>query len=93
MSDKPRDFTLWVNRLTEAVVDLMESQTTQGRMLLRVLNQIADGQIAIRAEVAALNATTKELAIEQTLLGNRVENALAKALRANIRLDDIEDAR
>jgi hypothetical protein len=31
------------------------------------------------------------LASEQALLGNRVENAFSRAMRANIRLDEIED--
>jgi outer membrane murein-binding lipoprotein Lpp len=93
MSDKPRDLTLErVNRLTQAVADLVDNQTAQGRMLLRLLQQIAgklDGLDAIRSEIAALNTTVRQMAIEQTLLGNRVENAFAPAVQANIRLDEM----
>jgi hypothetical protein len=32
-----------------------------------------------------------DLASEQVLLGNRFENAFSRALRTNIRLDEIED--
>jgi hypothetical protein len=33
----------------------------------------------------------RELASEHILLGNRVESAFSRALRTNIRLDEIED--
>jgi hypothetical protein len=92
MSDKPRDLTLErVNRLTQAVADLGENQTAQGRMLMRLLGQMSDQLGAIRTELAALNGTVRDLASEQVLLGNRVENAFTRALRTNIRLDEIED--
>lgn len=87
MSDeaRPRDLTLKrVNRLTQTVADLGESQTTQGRMMLRMLEQISD-------RLAAIEKAVREVASEQALLGTRVENAFSRALRTNIRLDAIED--
>jgi hypothetical protein len=85
VSDKPRDLTLErVNRLTQAVADLGESHAAQGRMIIAQL-------AAIRSELATLNASMRDVAGEQALLGNRVENAFSRALRANIRLDEIED--
>lgn len=85
MSDKPRDITLErVNRLTTAVADLMESQTSQGRMMLQMLTQISN-------RLESIEKAIRELSSEQILLGNRVENAFSRAMRTNIRLDEIED--
>lgn len=85
MSDKPRDLTLErINRLSTAVADLMESHTSQGRMVLKMLTQISD-------HLEGVEKAVRELASEQVLLGNRVENAFSRTLRTNIRLDEIED--
>jgi hypothetical protein len=87
MSDKPRDLTLErVNRLTVAVADLMESHTAQGRQFLGMMQRMID-------HLERIEKSINELASEQVLLGNRVENAFSRALRANIRLDDLEDAK
>jgi hypothetical protein len=107
VSDKPRDFTLErVNRLTQAVADLMESHQAQGRNLLRVL-ELQGKQLAMLGEqlerqshqmvriegaISALVSQVRDVASEQVLLGNRMENAFSKALQANIRLDAAEDA-
>jgi hypothetical protein len=88
----PLDLTLErVNRLTQAVADLGENQLAQGRMLLQLLNQMSDQLDAFRTELAAVTGTVRDLASEQVLLGNRVESAATSVLRANIRLDEIED--
>jgi hypothetical protein len=100
MSDKPRDLTLErVNRLTAAVADLTESHAQQGRMMIRILEELSERMggfsaelTGIRAELVDVKGLLRELASEQVLLGNRVENAFSKALRANIRLDEMEDA-
>lgn len=85
MSDTPRNLTLErVNRLTDAVADLMESHAAQGRAVLHRLDKI-------EAHLGSLATDIRGLASEQALLGNRVENAFVKAMRANIRLDEIED--
>jgi uncharacterized protein YoxC len=92
MSDQPRDLTLErVNRLTQALADLMEGQTQQGRMLLRVMTQISSQLDAIKTELTDVSAAVRELASEQVLLGNRVESAFSCAMRTNIRLDELED--
>jgi hypothetical protein len=83
MSDKPRDLTLErVNRLTEAVADLMESQAAQGRMLLRMLTQIDSRIDSIKTELTGLTAAVRELANKQVLLGDRVENAFSRVTPA-----------
>jgi hypothetical protein len=92
MSDKPRDLTLErVNRLTVALADLSESHAAQGRQFLRMMQQILDSQARIEAQMLTMGKDVRELASEQVLLGNRVENAFSRALRANIRLDDMEN--
>jgi outer membrane murein-binding lipoprotein Lpp len=100
MSDQPRDLTFErIKRFTEAVADLMESHTPQGRNLARLLDlqgqQLGRIEVALNtlsSDVRGLATHVHDLASEQVLLGNRVENAFSKALRANIRLDDIEEA-
>jgi hypothetical protein len=92
MSDKPRDLTLErINRLTVAVADLSESQTAQGRQFLTMMQHIVGHLERIEAQIAAVGMEVHALASEQVLLGNRVENAFNRALRTNIRLDEIED--
>jgi hypothetical protein len=92
MSDKPRDLTLErVNRLTQAVADLMESNTALGRNLLRILEHQGGQLDRIEGGIQSLAKEMRALAGEQVLLGNRVENAFSRALRTNIRLDEIED--
>lgn len=94
MSDKTvADLTLErVNRLTQAVADLMESHAAQGRNVTRMLTGMGEQLDRMEVRLGALTAEVRALASEQVLLGNRVENAFSRALRANIRLDEIEDA-
>jgi hypothetical protein len=88
MSTEPRDLTLErLNRLTQAVADLMDSQTAQGRNIVRLLEGIG----RIEVQIGALAKDVRELAAEQALLGNRVENAFNRALRVDIRMDALED--
>jgi hypothetical protein len=93
MSDKPTtDLTLErIKRLTEAVADLMESHATQGRQMFRLLDLQGQQLGRIETTLHALAVDIRGLASEQILLGNRVENSFSRALRANIRLDEIED--
>jgi hypothetical protein len=93
MSDKPRDLTLErVNRLTVALTDLGESHTAQGRQFLAMMQRMIQHLERIELLIGDLGKDVRNLAAEQALLGNRVENAFSRALRANIRLDEIEDA-
>lgn len=88
----PHDITLErVKRLSEAMADLMESHASQGRLMMKQLTRMDERLTGIEANLASLAKDVRELASEQALLGNRVENAFARALRANIRLDEIED--
>ncbi|TDH58728.1 hypothetical protein E2C06_31055 [Dankookia rubra] len=73
-----------VNRLTQAVADMMDAHAAQGRQLLAALDRVERRLGAVEGEVRAL-------AQEHALLGNRVEEAVSRALRAHIRLDDLED--
>jgi hypothetical protein len=93
MSDKTTaDLTLErVNRLTLAVADLTESQTAQGRQLLMMMQRMTAHLERIETQIAGVAKDVRELATEQVSLGNRVENAFSRALRANIRLDNLED--
>jgi len=93
MSDAPRNLTLErVNRLTQAMADLMESHAAQGRMTTRLLTQMNEHMASIDERLATLSNGVRDLASEQILLGNRIEEGLARALRANARLDEKEDA-
>lgn len=92
MSEEPRSLLLErVNRLSQAMADLMESHAAQGRMLLRMMTQIDDRLASIDTTLSTLAKDVRALAGEQILLGNRIEDAFARALRANVRLDDFED--
>ena len=92
MSDTPRNITLErVNRLTQAVGDLAENNAAQNRMTARLLVQMNDGIASLTKEVHALAGEVRSLAAEQVLLGNRVEEAFARAMQANYRLNEIED--
>jgi hypothetical protein len=92
MSENPRDLTLErVNRLTVAVADLSESHTAQGRQSLAMVQRVIDRLERIETQIAAVGMDVHALASEHVLLGNRVQNAFNRALRTNIRLDEIED--
>lgn len=81
-----------VNRLTQAMADLTESHAAQGRMMMRLLNQMNERLVSIDAAAIELRNGMRDLTSEQVLLGNRIEEAFARALRANIRLDEREDS-
>lgn len=53
-------------------------------MITRLLMQMSE-------QLEILTKTVREVASEQVLLGNRVEDAFARAMRANARLDELED--
>jgi hypothetical protein len=89
---EPRNLTLErVNRLSQAVADLTESHAAQGRTILRLLTQLDQRLESMDTNLATLAKSVRELASEQALLGNRIEEAFARALRANVRLDELED--
>ncbi len=51
-----------------------------------------DGRLdRMDGRLQAIDREVRALAGEQALLGNRVEDAFSRALRANIRLDEVED--
>jgi hypothetical protein len=92
VSDEPRNLTLErVNRLTQAVADLAESHAAQGRMMMRLLTQMNEHLASMDIRLNELSKAVRDLASEEILLGNRVEEAFARALRVNIRLDEKED--
>jgi hypothetical protein len=79
-----------VSRLTQAVADLMESQTTQGRQTNRALEAILLRFDGIEARMTRMEAAINGIAAEQALLANRIEEAFSRALRTNLRLDNLE---
>jgi hypothetical protein len=92
MSAKPRDPTLeQVNRLTQAVADLTESHAAQGASIISILEHMRGHLETFELPIGALTKEVRGLAAEQVLLGNRVEHAFSRALRTNIRLEEIED--
>lgn len=92
MSDQPTSIMLErMNRLGSAMADLMEAHAQQSRGLLRAMEaleqrlaRVEDGQTRVERGLHALTT-------EQISLSMAIENAASRALRANIRLDDIED--
>lgn len=87
-----------VNRLTQVMADLTESHAAQGRMIARLLEQISNRLSSMDDRLSSMDKTmatiakdVHDLASEQILLGNRIEDAFARALRANMRLDERED--
>lgn len=77
--------------LAQAIADMIESHAAHGRMLMRLLNQMNERLVSIDAAVIELRNGVRDLTSEQVLLGTRIEEAFARALRANIRLDERED--
>jgi hypothetical protein len=68
-----------VNRLTQAVADLVESQAAQNRSIIRLLAQMNEHLALIDIRMASLDIRLAELgsdiramASEQILLGNRL---------------------
>jgi hypothetical protein len=80
-----------VNRLSQAVADLTDSHAAQGRMITRLLAQMNEHLASIDTKLTSLTTDVHNLAAEQVLLGNRIEEAFARALRTNVRLDEFED--
>ena len=74
-----------VNRLTGDMADTREGHN----QLLRILTRAVDG---LREEAAGLRREVASPASEQAPLANRVEDAFSRAVRADIRLDDLSDA-
>jgi hypothetical protein len=92
LPQEPRNLTLErVNRLSQAIADLTESHAATGRMLARLLMQMNDRLASIDQMLIALGKDMRAVASEQILLGNRIEDAFARALRANARIDEMED--
>ena len=94
MSDRtqPRDLTLErIDRLSQSLADLMESHATQGRNINRLLDLMGQHLNRIETQIQILTAEVHGLASDQVLMANRVEDAFSRALRTNIRLDEIED--
>ena len=91
MSENTRNLTLErINRLATAVADLMESHTSHSRLMFRALESMDARLDRMEGRLDGIEKAVKELATEQVLLGNRVENGFSRALRTNIRLDEIE---
>jgi predicted nuclease with TOPRIM domain len=72
--------------LEEAYAEMMDSLTAKMRHIDRSLERM-------EGKLTAMTADIRRITGEQALLGNRVESAFCRALRTNIRLDEIEDAK
>lgn len=89
---EPHDIILErINRLSQAIADLQDGHAMQGRMIARKLSHIDEWLASLDQTLVALTKEVRELASEQILLGNRVEGAFTRTMRANLRLDEIED--
>lgn len=93
MPDKtPTDLILErVNRLSESVASMMEGQSLQNRALLRVMEGLREDIAALQVETTGLRREVRLMGSELVLLSNRVEGAVSRALRVDIRLDEAED--
>ena len=101
MSDAPINLLLErVNRLTRDMADMREGHNQLFRILTPAVENLR-GEVenvrvgvtrsvdGLREEVAGLRREVGSLASEQALLANRVEEAFSRAVRAEIRLDDL----
>ena len=62
MSDQPRDLTLeQINRLSQAVADMMESNNEMGRTLLRVLEFQGNKLERIEGQLQSLTKEVRDL--------------------------------
>lgn len=93
MPDKtPTDLILErLNRLSESVASMMEGQSLQNRALLRVMEGLREDIAALQVETTGLRREVRLMGSELVLLSNRVEGAVSRALRVDIRLDEAED--
>lgn len=93
MPDKtPTDLILErVNRLSDSVASMMEGQSLQNRALLRVMEGLREDIAALQVETTGLRREVRLMGSELVLLSNRVEGAVSRALRVDIRLDEAED--
>jgi len=87
-----------VNRLGTAVADMMDAHAQQNRSLLRSIDGLGDRLVRledrfVRIEdgLARVGRELHGVATEQAALGMSVENAISRALRANVRMDGQED--
>jgi hypothetical protein len=79
-----------LKRLGEAVADMMEAHTTMGRQIIAAMDRVERRLGAVEARVGGLEREVQALGAEQALLSNRVESAISRALRVNLRLDDLK---
>lgn len=92
MSDEPTSIVLErLNRLGTAVADMMEAHAQQSRTLVRALDAMEARMARLEDGMTRVERGLHAVASEQVLLGNSVENALSRALRVSIRLDEQED--
>ena len=91
MTSAPRDLTLErLNRLSLAVADLMDGQATQARNTQRLLDHMSQQLDRIEANQVSFAKDLRSVTSEQLLLANRIEEALSRAFRTGLRLDDLE---
>lgn len=93
MPDKtPTDLILErMSRLSDSVASMMEGQSLQNRALLRVMEGLREDIAALQVETTGLRREVRLMGSELVLLSNRVEGAVSRALRVDIRLDEAED--
>jgi hypothetical protein len=80
-----------LNRLGEALADLIASRAAQDRAMRHLLERIEGRQGSIDRKLEALDKSVYVLASEQARLGNRIDDFSRGLLALNIRLDGIED--
>src|SRR3954471_5261985 len=94
MSDAgvPRDILAErIRRLSEAVADMGESRVSIDRLHLRQVEEVSQRLDRMEGQLDRIEATVREIRSDQVLMENRIENAVSRALRAHLRMDDVED--
>jgi hypothetical protein len=86
MADEPTSLLLeGVNRLTEAIADLMEAHAQQSGSLLKAINGLEQPLVRIENGLGRVERDIHAVSAGQASLGVAVESsALARALRGNI---------
>ncbi len=92
MSDAPVDPLLeHVDRLARDMADMCEGHTQPFRISTRSLDNAARAADGSPDEVGCPRREAASLASERAMPANRVEDAFPRAVRADIRLDDLRD--
>lgn len=92
MSDRIRDLTLErLHRMTAAMTEMSESHASQGRLFLSMMQRITEHLERLEASQVRIERQLGELGSEVVLSANRVENAFARSLKLENRMNEMEE--